>query len=483
MLAVTSLHMLFSVAAAYFAARVSMGFGHDLRSAMFCRVTRLSPQQVGGFGPASLLVRTTSDVHHLQTLVRIGCMKVVSAVITGVGGVVMAMRQDADLSWVLLAAVPVLALIIHRIVAFMLPNVQRMQKLLDSINQVMREQLSGIRVTRAFSREAFERDRFARVNDDLRTTTVAVGKGQALIRPAGMLVLNVSSVAVVWLGGLHTAAGQMHPGALVACVAYTMQILSAVLSISLLVTHLPQMRVSVERVGEVLSAPTDATGHSLPAGRASANGVIRVDNASFSYPDAGQPVLQNISFTATPGTSTAIVGSIGSGKSTLLGLICRLFDATEGSVTIDGVDVRDHHIEQLHSAIGVVPERAHLFSGTVADNLRFGKADATGAQMWAALRIAAADGFVAAHPDGLQMPVTHGGANLSGGQRQCLAIARAVIRRPAVYLFDDVFPALDADAQADLWGALRVSAAESTMIVVCAARFRCRPSRSGNRHR
>jgi ATP-binding cassette, subfamily B, multidrug efflux pump len=466
MLAVTGLQMGFSVAAAQFAARVGMGFGRDLRSAVFERVTGLSPRQIARFGAASLLVRTTSDVQRMQALVQASCTMVITATITGVGGVFMAMRQDAGLSWVLLVAVPLLAVVIHRIASHILPSVRRVQEMFDSINQVMREQLSGIRVIRAFSREAFERDRFASVNDDLSKTTLAAGRGQALIQPVAMLVLNVSSVALVWFGGLRIGTGHMQAGSLIACVTYTMQILSAVLSVSLLLAQLPQVWVSVERVVEVLSATTDTTSHKSPTRRAALDGVIRFDNASFSYPGADQPVLRDLSFTALPGTTTAIVGSTGSGKSTLIGLICRLLDVTEGSVMLDSIDVRDYDTEQLRSVIGLVPQRAYLFSGTVADNLRFGNADATDAELWAALRIAAADGFVAAHPDGLRMPVAQGGINFSGGQLQRLAIARAVIRRPAVYLFDDAFSALDVHTQDDVWSSLRDISVDSTNIVV-----------------
>lgn len=467
MLLVTGLQLLFSVAAAHIAARLGMGFACDLRSAMFRQVTHLSGQQVARFGAASLLVRTNTDVQQLQSLVQIGFTLLTTATITGVGGVFMTIRQDPGLSWVLLAAVLALALTIFGIVSHMLPYTRRMQKLLDAVTHVVREQLSGIRVIRALCREEFERDRFATVNHNLASTTLAVGKGQALIQPAATLILDVASVALVWFGGMRVGAGQMQAGSLVACVTYAMLVLSAVLSVALLLSQLSQVFVCAERVVEVLSATTDGAGSPrLSADPRPIHGEIRFDNVCFSYPGADRPVLQDVSFTATPGSTTVIVGSTGSGKSTLLSLICRLADATGGAVMVDGLDVGDHDRDRLRSAIGLVPQRAHLFSGSVADNLRFGKTDASDTEIWAALRIAAADGFVRAHPDGLQMPVRQGGVNFSGGQRQRIAIARAVIRRPAIHLLDDAFSALDVHTQARVWSALCDVSREATTIVV-----------------
>jgi ATP-binding cassette, subfamily B, multidrug efflux pump len=374
---------------------------------------------------------------------------------------------------VLLAAVPILAVAIYRIVKHMLPGMRRKQELFDSVNQVVREQLSGTRVIRAFSREGYERDRFAGVNVALSKTLLDVGKGRALIQPVAMLVLNLSSIALVWVGGLRIDAGHMRAGSLIACVSYAMLILSAVLSISLLIAQLPDLWVSVERIGEVFSTTPVGTNHNRPERPAVISGLIVFDKAAFSYPAALGPVLRDVSFTAAPGTATAIIGPTGSGKSTLLSLICRLLDLTAGTVTLDGIDLQDYCSNDLHAVLGLVPQRALLFSGTVADNLRFGKTHATDTEMWTALRIASADGFVTAHPDGLQMPVAQGGTNFSGGQRQRLAIARAVIRRPAVYLIDDAFSALDVHTQIKLWAALRSIAANSTIIVATQSIFLC----------
>jgi ATP-binding cassette, subfamily B, multidrug efflux pump len=465
MLAVTGLQMLFSAAAAHVAVRVGMGFGRDLRKAVFQRVAGLPAREVARFGTASLLVRTTSDVQQLQAVVQVSFTMLISAAITCLGGVLMAMRQDPGMSWVLLIAVPVLMIAIFWIVSHVVPSQRRRQELFDSINHILREQLSGTRVIRAFSQESFERVRFAAANDRLSQASLAVALGQALIQPVAMLVLNVSSAALIWFGALQVGAGRMQVGSLIACVTYTMLILSAVLSISLWLAQLPQMWVSAGRIREIMSATTGAVPQRPARRRLAIDGTIGVEQVSFRYPGAAQPVLRDCSFVAEPGTTTAIVGSTGVGKSTLIGLIVRSFDVTAGSVMAGGVDIRGLDIEQLRGAIGWVPQRAYLFYGTVADNLRFGKADATEAEMWQALRIAAAAGFVAAHPDGLQMQVAQGGINFSGGQRQRLTIARAVIRKPAMYLFDDAFSALDVHTQAEVWSGLQGVAGRSTLIV------------------
>ena len=361
----------------------------------------------------------------------------------------MAVHQDAGLSWLLLISVPVLALANYLIVSHLLPIFRRLQRQIDGINRVMREQLSGIRVIRAFAREPFERNRFGVANQALSDTALEAGRWQALMLPVTTLVINISSVALIWFGGLRIDDGQMQVGSLIAFLSYFMQILMAVLLATFMLVLLPRASVCAERITEVLSTTPGDHQPAAPGAAATAvRGEIRLDSATFSYPGADRPVLQDVSLTARPGATTAIVGSTGSGKSTLVSLICRLYDVTGGSVRVDGVDVRDYDTEQLWSAIGLVPQRGYLFSGTVADNLRYGKADATDEEMWDALRVAAADDFVRAHPDGLEMPVAQGGINFSGGQRQRLAIARAVIRRPAIYLFDDAFSALDVHTDA-----------------------------------
>ncbi|ORB18260.1 ABC transporter ATP-binding protein [Mycobacterium noviomagense] len=467
MLAVTALQMLCSVGAVYFGSRTGMGFGRDLRSAMFHHVTEFSEHETARFGTPTLLTRTTNDVRQIQLVVQMTCTVLVTAPIMCIGGVVMAIHQDAGLSWLLLVSVPLLGLANYWIISRMLPIFRRMQKLVDGINRVMRDQLSGVRVVRAFAREQLERDRFAHANLTLSNTALEAGKWQALMLPVTTLTINCSSVALIWFGGLRIDHGQMQVGSLIAFLSYFMQILMAVLMATMLLMMLPRASVCAERITEVLSTRVAVDNPAVPVfPDAGVTGVVRLDGATFSYPGADRPVLQGVSLTALPGTTTAVVGSTGSGKSTLISLICRLYDVTDGAVLVDGVDVRDYDIERLWSAVGLVPQRGYLFSGTVADNLRYGKADASEDEMWEALRVADADGFVRAHDDGLQMRVAQGGINFSGGQRQRLAIARAVIRRPAIYLFDDAFSALDVHTDARVRAALRDVSVDSTVIVV-----------------
>ncbi|EID10899.1 putative drugs-transport transmembrane ATP-binding protein ABC transporter [Mycobacterium xenopi RIVM700367] len=466
MLAVTGLQVLCSVGAVYFGSRTGMGFGRDLRAAMFGHVLTFSEHETARFGAPTLLTRTTNDVRQVQLLVQLTCTVLVTAPIMCIGGIVMAVHQDAGLSWLLLVSVPVLGLANYGIISRMLPIFRSMQKLIDGVNRVMRDQLSGVRVVRAFTREQFERDRFAQANLALSNTALAAGNWQALMLPVTTLTINCSSVALIWFAGLRIDHGQMQVGSLVAFLSYFMQILIAVLMATMLLMMLPRASVCAERITEVLSTGVAVRNPPAPLfPAAGVTGVVRLDSATFSYPGADRPVLQDISLTAPPGTTTAVVGSTGSGKSTLISLICRLYDVTDGAVLIDGVDVRDYDIERLWSAIGLVPQRDYLFSGTVADNLRYGRADATDDEMWDALRVADADGFVTAS-DGLQTRVAQGGVNFSGGQRQRLAIARAVIRRPAIYLFDDAFSALDVHTDARIRAALREVSADSTMIIV-----------------
>lgn len=466
MLAVTGLQVVCAVGAVYFGSRAGMSFGRDLRSAIFHHVTGFSAEDTARFGAPSLLTRTTNDVQQIQLLVQLTCTMLITAPIMSVGGIVMALHQDVGLSWLLLVSVPVLAAANYWIVRHLLPIFRRLQRLIDGINRVMREQLSGLRVIRAFAREPFEQARFGQANQALADTALEAGRWQALMLPVTTLVINVSSVALIWFGGLRIDAGQMQVGSLIAFLAYFMQILMAVLLATFMLVIIPRASVCADRIGEVLSTVPQVSSPTNPVRPDRIDGHVQLQNATFCYPGAEQPVLQDVSLTAHPGTTTAVVGSTGSGKSTLIALICRMYDATTGSVLVDGVDVRDYDPEHLWSAIGLVPQRGYLFSGTVADNLRYGKADATDDEMWDALRVAAADDFVRAHADGLGMRVAQGGANFSGGQRQRLAIARAVIRRPAVYLFDDAFSALDVHTDARVRSALRDVSADATVIVV-----------------
>ncbi|MDT5020536.1 MAG: ATP-binding cassette, subfamily multidrug efflux pump [Mycobacterium sp.] len=467
MFAVTALQVLCAVGAVYFGSRAGMGFGRDLRSAMFHHVTTFSEHETARFGAPTLLTRTTNDVRQIQFLVQMGCTVLVAAPIMCVGGIFMAIHQDAGLSWLLLVSVPILVLANYWIISKTLPLFRSMQRLIDNINRVMREQLSGVRVVRAFAREPFERQRFDEANVALSNTAQSAGNWQALMLPVTTLTINCSSVALIWFGGLRIDSGQMQVGSLIAFLVYFAQILMAVVMATMAVMVLPRAAVCAERITEVLST-TPAVGNPQHPVRASpdARGMVRLDHASFRYPGADRAVLQDISLIARPGTTTAVIGGTGSGKSTLVALICRLYDATDGIVEVGGVDVRRRDVDELWSTVGLVPQRGYLFSGTVADNLRYGKADATDDEMWDALGVAAADDFVRAHADGLQMRVAQGGVNFSGGQRQRLAIARAVIRRPAIYVFDDAFSALDVHTDALVRARLTEITADVTVIIV-----------------
>ena len=467
MLAVTALQGLCAIGAVYFGSRTGMGFGRDLRAALFDRVLTFSETETARFSAPSLLTRTTNDVQQIQTLVQMTATVLVTAPIMCVGGIVMAVHQDAGLSWLLLVSVPVLAVANYLIVARMLPVFRSMQRLIDGINRVLREQLSGIRVVRAFAREPFEEQRFDTANRAVSQAALTAGRWQALMLPVTTLTINISSVALIWFGGLRIDAGHMQVGSLIAFLSYFMQILMAVLMATLILVMIPRASVCAERITEVLGtrpSVTDPPQPQRPAGPV--RGVVALQDVTFRYPGAERAVLEGVSFTASPGTTTAVVGGTGSGKSTLVSLICRLYDVTGGTVLLDGVDVRDYATEALWSQVGLVPQRGYLFSGTVADNLRFGKADADDEQMWSALRTAAAEDFVRAHPDGLAMRIAQGGINLSGGQRQRLAIARALIRRSPVYVLDDALSALDVHTDAKVRAALAEAAAESAVIIV-----------------
>lgn len=467
MLLVTGLQVLCAVGALYCGSRASIGFGQDLRSAMFDHVTGLSAQDTSCVGTPSLLTRTTNDVQHIEVVVQVTSTVLISAPIMCVGGVFMSIRQDVGLSGLLLVSVPVMVVTIYPIVSRLLPLFRSLQNLIDDINRVMREQLSGIRVIRAFARERFEVERFAKANRTVFMTALTVGRWQVLLAPVTMMVINLSSVALVWVGGRRIGTGQMQVGSLIAFLSYFLQILTAVMMATVFLELLPRASVCAGRISEVLSmnpAITSPQDYKRPAH--GIEGILQLDKVTFRYPGADHPALQNVSFTASPGTVTAIIGGSGSGKSTLVSLICRFYDVNSGAVFVDGIDVRDYETEQLWSAIGLVPQRGYLFSGNVADNLRFGRPGASDAEIWEALRVAAADDFVREDADGLQMPISQGGINLSGGQRQMLAIARAVINRPAIYLFDDAFSALDVHTDARVRDSLREVAPDSTVIIV-----------------
>ncbi|MFV0496509.1 ABC transporter ATP-binding protein [Mycobacterium sp.] len=468
MLMVTGLQVLCAVATAYFGSRTGTGFGRDLRAAMFEHVITFSERESARFGAPTLLTRSTNDIRQIVFLVQTSSTVLVTAPIMCVGGVIMAIHQEAALTWLLLVSVPAMALADYRIIGRILPLLRNMQRLIDGINRVMRDQLSGVRVVRAFTREDFEREKFAAANLALSDAALGAGNWQALMLPVTTLTINLSSVALIWFGGLRIDHGQMQVGSLIAFLSYFAQILMAVVMATMTLAVLPRASVCAERITEVLSTRSAVTSPETPAFPARGiTGVVHLREVTFTYPGAERPVLHDVSLTASPGTSTAIIGGTGSGKSTLVSLICRLFDVTGGAVVVDGIDIRDYDTDRLWSAIGLVPQRGYLFSGTVADNLRYGAPPGqvvTDDQMWDALRVAAADDFV--RPHGLQMSVAQGGINFSGGQRQRLAIARAVIRRPAIYVFDDAFSALDVHTETRVRTALRETADDTTTILV-----------------
>ena len=466
MLAVSLVQAASSITAVFFGARTAMAFGRDVRSATFHRVMEFSSREMARLGAPSLLTRNTNDVQQIQMLVLMSFTMLITAPIMMVGGVVMALREDVGLSWLVAAIVPILALIIGLIVTRMVPGFRLMQRRLDTVNQVLREQTSGIRVVRAFVRERFETTRFARANTDLTDVAINVGRWMAAIFPAVMLVMNASSVAVLWFGGVRVDTGAMQIGSLTAFLSYLIQILMAVMMSTMMFMLLPRAAVSADRIGEVLDTEPSVVPPTGGVTELPRHGTLAFERVGFRYPGAEHPVLSDVTFTAQPGHTTAIIGSTGTGKTTLVNLIPRLFDATDGRVVVNGVDVRDIDPDSLWDKIGLVPQKAYLFSGTVASNLRYGKPDATEAEMWEALQIAQAREFVEAMPEGLESPIAQGGTNVSGGQRQRLAIARALIRQPELYLFDDSFSALDVATDARLRHALRAVTAAATVIIV-----------------
>lgn len=466
MLAVSLAQIVCSIGAVYFGARTAMSFGRDVRSAVFHRVGEFSDREVNHFGAPSLITRSTNDVQQVQMLVMMSATLMVMAPIMCVGGVVMALQEDLGLSWLLLVCVPVLLIAISQIVVRMVPQFRAMQVKIDAVNRVLREQITGIRVVRAFVREPFERDRFAVANDELTGTALRAGRLFALMFPTVMLVLNASSVAVLWFGGHRVDAGQVEIGSLMAFLNYLMQILMSVMMATFMAVMVPRAAVSSERIMEVLDTDSSVKPPASPVIEISLHGELVLDGVEFHYPGADEPVLRDISFRARPGQTTAIVGSTGAGKTTLVSLVPRLFDATQGSVSVDGVDVRELEPDLLWSRIGLVPQRPYLFTGTVASNLRYGDPDATDEELWEALEVAQARDFVEAMDGGLEASIAQGGTNVSGGQRQRLAIARALVRKPEIFLFDDSFSALDLSTDARLRAALRPLTRTSTVVIV-----------------
>lgn len=466
MLAVTVVQAAFAVAAVFFGSRAAMGFGRDIRSALFHRVTDFSAQEVNVFGAPSLINRITNDVQQVQLLVVMTCTMALAAPITVIGGVVMALRQDAGLTWLLGVSLPILTLALGLVVSRMVPQFRLMQERIDNINRVLREQITGMRVVRAFVREPQETRRFAGVNRELTQTSLTAGRLMALMFPIVTLVINGSSVAVIWFGGNRIARGQMTVGSLVAFLTYFTLILIAVTMATFVSIMAPRAAVCAERIQEILQTEPSVVPPSQPVRVQRVPGEVELRDVTFGYPGADVPVLRGVSFRSQPGETTAIIGSTGAGKTSLLNLVARLFDVTGGEVLVGGVDVRNLDPDVLWNRIGLVPQKPYLFSGTVASNLRYGKPDATDDELWEALDIAQARAFVAAMPGGLDAVIEQGGTNVSGGQRQRLAIARALVRRPDIYLFDDSFSALDLATDARLRAALVPFTRESTVLIV-----------------
>ncbi|PSR58758.1 multidrug ABC transporter ATP-binding protein [Nocardia sp. MDA0666] len=466
MLLVSGVQIVASASSVYLGAQAAMGAGREMRAALLHRVGTFSAREVGIFGAPSLITRNTNDVQQVQLLVVMSVTILVMAPIMCIGGIVMALRQDLGLSWILLVAVPLLGLTMALIISRMVPGFRRVQERIDAVNRVLREQITGIRVVRAFVRERYESQRFGVANDELTSASLFVGRLAALMFPAVMLISNVTTVAVIWFGGHAIDSGSMQIGSLTALLSYIMQILMAVMMASFLAMIAPRAAVSAERIAEVLETDSSVVPPAQPQAFVADPGTVEVAGAEFAFPGAAEPVLRDISFRVSPGQTTAIVGSTGSGKTTLINLIPRLIDVTSGVVRVGGTDVRQVDMELLRSQIGLVPQKAYLFSGTIAENLRYGDPEATDEQLWHALEIAQAADFVRDMPEGLQTPVAQGGTTVSGGQRQRLAIARALVKKPKIYLFDDCFSALDVATDARVRDALRPETRESAVITV-----------------
>jgi ABC-type multidrug transport system fused ATPase/permease subunit len=466
MLAITLVLGVVSIVAVYWASRVAMGVGADMREGVFTRVQAFSARDIDHFGTPSLITRNTNDIQQIQLLLQVALTLMVVAPIMSVGGVILAVRESAALSPLLGVAVPVMALVIGVVLVMVVPQFRSMQVQVDRINQVLREQITGVRVIRAFVRSQSEGARFADANADLTATALRVNRIFALTLPALIVILNLSSVAVLWFGGRLVSEGSMPIGNLTAFLAYILQILLAVMMAVMMAILLPRAEASAERVEQVLNTAPSIADPMRPVRPPQMTGLVQFENVAFGYPGSERPVLHGLSFAFRPGETSAIIGGTGSGKTTLLNLVPRFFDATTGSVLVNGVDVRTQELEKLWGSIGLVPQAAFLFSGTVASNLRFGKPEATDAELWRALEIAQAGDFVSAMSGGLDAPIDQGGTNVSGGQRQRLSIARALVKQPQLYLFDDCFSALDAATDAQLRAALKAETRDAAVVIV-----------------
>ncbi|MEO1055876.1 MAG: ABC transporter ATP-binding protein [Actinomycetota bacterium] len=466
MMVFTLVQIVFAAAAVWYAAQAAMAFGRDVRRDLFHTVTGFSAREVGQFGAPSLITRTTNDVQQIQMLVVMAVTMMITAPLNLVIGIFFAVREDLGLSVIILFAIPAAVISLGTIVYRMIPSFQAMQLRIDRVNLVLREQIAGMRVVRAFVREPLETERFEQANDELTQTALRAGRLMAATFPTVMLIINISSVSVIWIGGDRIGAGDMEIGAMVAYLTYLIQILFAVVMVTFMVSMIPRAAVAAERVVEVLETESTVRQPDDPVTETPEHGTLEFRDVAFAYPGADRPVLCDLSFRVDAGTTTAIIGSTGAGKTTLVNLVSRLADATEGTVLVDGVDVRRLDLDLLWSRVGYVPQKPFLFSGTVASNLRYGRPDATDEELWEALEVAQAAGFVQTMPEGLDAPITQGGTNVSGGQRQRLCIARALVVRPELYVFDDSFSALDLATDARLRAALQPHTANAAVLIV-----------------
>ena len=466
MLAITLVLGLLAVVSVYFASKIAMRSGADIRAAVFSRVQTFSEVEMNRFGTPSLITRNTNDVQQVQIFVLTALTMMVTAPIMSIGGVLMAVREGAALTPLLGVSIPLMALVIGLVLKLVVPQFRSMQGKIDRINQVLREQITGVRVIRAFVRNRSEDQRFEQANVDLTSTALRVNRVFALTMPMIMLIMTLSSVAVLWFGGRLVTEGSMPIGNLTAFLTYITQILMSVMMAVMIAILAPRAVASAERIMAVLDTEPTVGDPKQPVVAQLITGEVKFADVSFGYPGSERPVLNNLNFTLLPGQTSAIIGGTGSGKSTLLNLIPRFFDVTSGAVLVNGVDVREQGLDQLWSSIGLVPQTAYLFRGSVADNLRFGSPAATDSELWRALEIAQAGDFVASMPGGLDAPIDQGGTNVSGGQRQRLSIARALVRKPALYLFDDCFSALDAATDARLRVAIKTTSREAVVVIV-----------------
>lgn len=466
MLAVGGAQVVAQCLAAVLGARLAMGIGRDIRTGLFHTVLNYSSQEVDHFGAPSLITRTTNDVQQVQQLILMTCIMILGAPFTMVGAVIMALREDMGLSWIVAVAVAVLIVLVGAIIRQMTPAFRKNQRSIDRINQVVREQLSGIRVIRAFVRERRERKRFDTANRSLMLLGFRIGALFSLLIPIVMLIMNASTVGVWWFGGLRVDSGDIQVGQITAFMTYMFQMLMSVMMAAIMMIQLPRAQVCAERIMAVLRTRSTVVPADRPVRKLAETGSMEMTDVEFSYPGAEEPVLHDINISLRPGTTTAVIGSTGSGKTTLANLVPRLYDVTGGSIKLDGVDIRRLDMDLLWSRIGLVPQRPYLFSGTVASNLRYGSPEATDDQMWAALATAQAADFVEQMDGGLEAPIAQGGSNVSGGQRQRLSIARALVKRPEIYVFDDAFSALDVATDARLRAALAAETRDAAVLIV-----------------